>query len=66
MNPRGKQMKVDQPNVQELEGIPPNPDNGAIPKRVIVDGRTPEIIHKPVGDMRTDHHRKNKASDGEY
>jgi len=63
-SPRGKQLKVDQPNVAEVPGVGPNPENGALPKRVIAIGKNPSIKSVPVGEMRTDHHRKNKSSDG--
>jgi hypothetical protein len=66
MNPRGKQMKVKQPNVQELVGIPPQPENGAIPQRVVAIGKNPTIVNKSLNEMQTDHYRKNTASDGEY
>ena len=48
MNPRGKQLKVKQPNVAELQGVAPNPANGALPKRVIVAGKNPSVQTKNV------------------
>ncbi len=56
-------MKVDQPNVQELEGKGPDPDNGAIPRRVVAVGRTSEIKNIAIGSMRTDQWRKETVSD---
>lgn len=63
MNKKGKQLKVVQPNVQELEGKPPHPDNGAIPKRVVVEGRNPSVKNISVSEMRTNHPRKDTVSD---
>ncbi len=63
MNPRTKQMKVKQPNVQDIDGIGPRAENGTIPARVVAVGRTSEVKSIALANMRTDHWRKGTVSD---